>query len=357
METNEAKYLNALNLALGADFLTLHRLKESFLTYERIWYQAHELGHALNRPKEKILEAKTRIDPEIEWQKLKDLNINFILKEDINYPDLLKEIPYSPLGIYVRGELNPKTIKIAIVGTRRPSYYGKQVAEQITSELAKAQLEIVSGLSWGTDTIVHKAALKHKTKTIAVLATGLDIIYPPINKKLAQDIMKNGCLISEYPLSTQPLKHHFPLRNRIISGLSSGIIVTEAPFKSGALITAKYALDQNREVFAVPGPITSNISIGTNKLIQQGAKLILSAKDVFQELNLDQDQEMKEKVLDLETKQEQEVMVFFKDANPILIDKIIEDTMLEASEVLATITELELKGHLRNIGGGKYIKV
>lgn len=359
MEISEHKYLNALNLALGADFLTLYRLKERFESYESIWNlkssDAENIPD-LHKSKERILKAKDTINPDEEWQKLKNQNIDFLLKEDDHYPKLLKEIPHAPLGLYVKGIINPDSIKISVVGTRRPSYYGKQAAEQITGELSKAQIDVVSGLAWGTDTIVHKTALKYGAKTLAVLGCGIDIIYPPVNKKLAQEIIKNGALISEYPLGTPPVKYHFPLRNRIISGLSLGVIVTEAPLKSGALITAKYALDQNREVFSVPGPITSNLSIGTNRLIQQGAKLILSARDVFEELNLDLNLDTKEKMIELEDKQEEEIMAYFLDSEPILIDKIIEQSNLEASEVLSTITSLELKGLIKNIGGGNYIK-
>jgi DNA processing protein len=213
----------------------------------------------------------------------------------------------------------------------------------------------VAGLAWGIDTIVHKTALKYKTKTLAVLGSGLNIVYPPINKKLSEAIIKNGTLISEYPLDTPAKKYHFPLRNRIISGLCQGVVVVEAPLKSGALITAKYALEQNREVFSVPGPIFSNVSIGTNRLIQEGAKLILSARDIFDELNITSP-DTKEKIETLENKTEEVIMSFFKNDEPVLIDKIIEESNFKTAEILAALTNLELKGLIKNIGGGYYVK-
>lgn len=353
----EKIYLNALNLTIKDDLLSLHRLREFFSSYEEIWSLKTKptLPLALAKTLEKIRTNQPAIDPQKEYERLKREEINFLIKEESSYPALLKEIAYAPLGLYLKGEPLSDNLKIALVGTRRPSFYGKKAAEEIAASLAKAQIDLVAGLAWGIDTIVHKTALKYKTKTLAVLGSGLNIIYPPINKKLAENISKSGTLISEYPLDTPPKKYHFPLRNRIISGLCQGVVIIEAPLKSGALITAKYAVEQNREVFSVPGPIFSNVSVGTNRLIQEGAKLILSANDIFEELNI-ANPETKEKIKKLESKTEEIIMSFFKDNEPLLIDKIIEQSNLKTAEVLAALTNLELNGLIKNIGGGYYLK-
>lgn len=354
----EKIYLNALNLVLKDDLMGLYRLREAINSYEQIWnlkQKPKTLTPALTKILQKIQENQNEINPFEEYERLKKEGITFILKEEPSYPALLKEIAYAPLGLYLKGEPLSENLKIAVVGTRRPSYYGKRAAEEIAATLAKAQVELVAGLAWGIDTIVHKTALKYKTKTLAVLGSGLNIIYPPINKKLSEAIIKNGTLISEYPLDTPAKKYHFPLRNRIISGLCQGVVVVEAPLKSGALITAKYALEQNREVFSVPGPIFSNVSIGTNRLIQEGAKLILSARDIFDELNITSP-DTKEKIETLENKTEEVIMSFFKNDEPVLIDKIIEESNFKTAEILAALTNLELKGLIKNIGGGYYVK-
>ena len=355
----EHKYFNALNIALKDDFLNLEPIYRKINSFEKIWleniFQTPETTKEKNIW-EKIRAAKKEIDPDKEWEKIKNNEIEIILITDEKYPQKLKEITYPPLGFYLKGHFCPSSINIAVVGTRRPSYYGKQVAEQLTLELAQSGANIISGLAWGIDTISHKAALKANGYTLAILGSGLDIIYPPINKRLAQEILKNGGLISEYCLNTPPLKHHFPLRNRLISGLADGVVVIEAPLKSGALITAKFALDQNREVFAVPGPIFSNISIGTNRLIQQGAKLVMNAQDIFDEFNIALPEKVKKQRIVLETKQEKTIMALLqKKQKPLLIDEIMEQVDLTPAEVLATITSLELKGHLKNIGGGRYV--
>jgi len=363
-ETNnfhkEAVYYNCLNIALQGDFLNLEKLKQAFESYENIWFlkssQQTEQIKNFPRLKETIISYQHKLDPEKEFAKLSLNNVNLILLEQDSYPSILKQINHAPLGLYIKGQL-PKEpyLALAIVGTRRPSYYGKQAAEQISSQLSQAGAVIVSGLAWGTDTICHKACLKNKGQTIAVLGSGLDIIYPPVNKKLAQEITASGCIISEYSLNTLPLKHHFPLRNRIISGLSSGTIVIEAPLKSGSLITSRFALDQNREVFAIPGPINSNLSVGTNKLIQQGAKLITCAKDVLEEFGIDLPQDIQNKMAEIETKQEKEILSLFDSSEIISIDKIIEVSNLKAAEAISVIIELENKGYIKNTGNGQYI--
>ena len=280
--------------------------------------------------------------------------IKTISIEDKNYPKLLKEIKDPPKILYYLGELKPQENCFAIVGTRRYSPYGKQVALEIAGDLAEAGLTIVSGLAPGIDTFAHTATIERNKRTIAVLGTGLDqkSIYPQSNLKLAQKILETGgCLISEYPPGTSGAKFTFPQRNRIISGLSRGILVVEAKEKSGALITASFAFSQKRKIFAVPGPIYSSNSKGCHYLIKKGAKLVENANDILQELNL--------LCLTPGIKQsgENEEENFILDAlkeGALYIDEIIKRTKLPAATVASTLAILEIKGKVKNLGGNIY---
>lgn len=206
-----------------------------------------------------------------------------------NYPENLRNIYDPPKKLYVLG--NFKILKekaIAIVGSRKATEYGKKVAFQISQELTKENINIVSGLAIGIDTYAHLGAIsiQNQAGTIAVLGSGIDVIYPKENTELARKIIQTGgCIVSEYPLGTKPNKINFPQRNRIISGLSDGVVVVEASEKSGSLITAEFGIEQGKEIFAVPGNIDNSLSKGTNKLIQDGAKMILSSKDILEEIN------------------------------------------------------------------------
>src|SRR5260370_38166467 len=232
---------------------------------------------------ENVVKLRTTSTPQRELEKLEKLRIRVITWKDKNYPPLLREIDDSPPVLYTYGTLTEADqFALAVVGTRNSTTYGRQVTERIVTELAKGQVTIVSGLALGIDTIAHTAALDAGGRTIAVLASGLDIIYHPTNRCLARRIVESGqgVLITEYPLGVQPEGGNFPARNRIISGLALGVLVVEAPEKSGALITADRALKQGREVFAVPGSILSNRSTGVNKLIQDGARPVMDLRDI-----------------------------------------------------------------------------
>ena len=274
---------------------------------------------------------------------------------DKNYPKLLKKIKDAPEVIYYRGELNPSEQCFAIVGTRRFSSYGKQVALEIAGDLAEAGLTIVSGLAPGIDTFAHTAVVERRKRTIAVLGTGLDekSIYPQSNLKLAQKILETGgCLISEYPPGTCGTKFTFPQRNRIISGLSLGVLVVEAKQKSGALITAHHAFEQNRKVFAIPGSIYSLNSKGCHYLIKKGAKLVENANDILKEFNFPLPTPGVGYPIG-KTEEENLILEALKEG-PLYIDKIIEKTKLKASEVASTLAILEIKGKVRNLGGNIY---
>lgn len=271
------------------------------------------------------------------------------------YPKILKEIHDPPKVLYIRGSFNEKDrIAIGVVGTRDYTNYGKQVTENITKELARSGITIVSGLAKGIDTFAHKSAIENGGRTIAVTGSSVDqkSIYPACNRKLADKITENGAVISEYPPGKKSERWFFAQRNRIISGLSLGILVVEAPEKSGALITAAQALEQNREVFAVPGSIYSENSIGTNKLIKMGAKLVTCANDILEELNLPLVKNTT-KQFKPENKQE-EIIINIISKEPIHINEIVKKGKLDISVVNSILISLELQGVIKNLNGGQY---
>lgn len=308
----------------------------------------------------KIVETeRPKIDLEKEWERLKKNNIDFICASDQEYPALLKEIHNPPIGLFARGKIPEREISVAIVGTRKATHYGLNVAKTITQDLIKQGIIIVSGLALGIDTASHKSAIEMNGKTIAVLGGGIDeaSLYPPTNRSLAQKISNGfGAVISEYPIGTPSLTHHFPNRNRIISGLSKATIVVEADLESGALITARFALEQNREVFAIPGNITNPYSAGPNALIKQGAQIITSAADVLETLNIPQIKEtVKAKKIFPSSPEEIKILEII-DNEPIDLDLIIRTAGLDTKIVHSTLTVMEMKGLVKNIGAGFYIK-
>ena len=279
---------------------------------------------------------------------------------DEQYPPLLKETADAPILLFVKGEINPQDYHaIAIVGTRSPDSYGRIVSDQFGEKLVQAGLTIVSGLARGVDTYAHQSAIKAKGRTIAVLGSGVDIIYPPENAFLAEKIIQNGALISEFPMGTKPDATNFPRRNRIIAGLCLGTLVVEAGRKSGALITATYAIDNDREVFAIPGNITSPKSIGTNKLIQEGAKLVTSVEDILEGLGSGFEfsghisyREPEETFNPLELK----ILESLSD-QPVHIDKISELNELDVSHTLAALLTLELGGYIKQLAGKMFVRI
>ena len=275
--------------------------------------------------------------------------------EDRDYPKLLKKIKDPPKILYCLGSLPRADLKgFAVVGTRRCSTYGKQAASEIAADLADAGLTIVSGFAKGIDTCAHQAVIERGKRTIAILGTGLDekSIYPKSNLKLINKVLETeGCLISEYPPGTHGSEFTFPKRNRLISGISLGVLVVEAKRKSGALITANYAFSQNREVFAIPGSIYSSNSKGTHYLIKKGAKLVENANDILKELKLPFVE--KTKKFEGETSEENLILKTLKEES-LHIDKIIEKTKLSASSVASTLAILEIKNKIKNLGGSVY---
>lgn len=274
-----------------------------------------------------------------------------------DYPYILKEIHDPPKEFYMAGEIiEQDKIAVAIVGTRKYSQYGKQVTMEIAGELAKLGITIVSGLAKGIDTFAHQAALENKGRTIAVLGSGLDkkSFFPSSNYQLGEKISQRGAVISEYPEGTRGTQFTFPQRNRIVSGLSLGVLVVEAPEKSGALITAALALEQNREVFAIPGSIYDENSKGTNQLIKLGAKPVTCVEDILEELNLLHLLKIERKKIEPETKEE-EIIFSVLSLQPTHIDEIIKKSGLPTPIVNSTLMMLELKKAVRNLGKGNYV--
>ncbi len=272
-----------------------------------------------------------------------------------HYPERLRQIHEPPAMLYMRGDMLPQDdIAIAIVGSRKCTQYGKQVSYDLAFSLAKAGVTIVSGMALGIDGEAHRGALDAGGRTIAVLGTGIDekSIYPHTHLSLAQRILKNGVVMSEFEPGTPGLPHHFPQRNRIISGLSLGVVVVEGSEKSGSLITANFALEQGKDVFAVPGPIFAQTSIGTNKLIQQGAKLILNAQDVLDELGLEQ-QPIQLKV-DEQLSKEYMLILSAITQEAISANDLIVKTQLPSSFVLEALTMLELQNKIQRLDAHTY---
>lgn len=278
--------------------------------------------------------------------------------QSTDYPDTLKNIHNPPQELYIKGKIiNQDKLAIGVVGTRKCSQYGKQVTLDIAGQLAKSGIAIVSGLAKGIDTYAHQAALENNGRTIAVLGNGIDrkSFYPSSNYKLSEKIAQNGAVITEYSEGTRGTQFTFPERNRIISGLSLGVLVIEAPLKSGALITANWALEQNKEVFAIPGSIYKENSQGTNRLIKMGAKLVTNIEDILEELNLSHLKHFSDENKIKPANKQEEIVISFLSAQPIHIDQIIKKSGLETNVVNSTLTILELKGVIRNLGRGNYV--
>jgi DNA processing protein len=305
-----------------------------------------------------LLKLRAEIDLEKELGAVHDLGISIVTIADDQYPQGLRSVPQAPPVLYMKGQiLEEDQFAIAVVGTRRKTSYGKQVAEELAQFLAANGITVISGLARGIDTIAHQGALDAGGRTIAVMGCGLDITYPPENRQLSQEIIQHGALVSEFFPGTQPEAVNFPPRNRIISGLARAVVVVEADERSGALITAKFAIEQSRDVFAVPGSIYAPRSRGTNRLISDGAIPLLDFKDLLLVLNLEQTADFRY-VQQLLPGDETELLLLetMRD-EPLHIDEIQNITGLAADKVSAALTMMELKGFVRKTGNMTYQSV
>ena len=364
---SEAKYFNAFNQVEEIGARTFKKLLAGFGNITKAWQviaggrissdRLVKLGITA-KVSQAIIEKCAGIDPDKEMAKVEAEGLRAITINDTEYPKKLKEIYDPPALLYCRGQIQPQDdLGIAIVGTRRMSYYGKQVTPNLAYDLAKAGLTIISGLAKGIDTLAHKAALEAGGRTLAIIGSGLDrrSFYPGENWNLALKIAQTGAVLSEYPLGTAGLPQHFPARNRIVAGLALGVLVIEAPEKSGALLTARHALEQNREVFAVPGSIFDLNTCGTNNLIKMGAKLVLSGQDVLDELQLGVVVDKQEAKKILADTKEEAVILEHLSHQPIHIDNLVKLTKLATSAITSTLTLMEMKGKIKDLGGMNYV--
>ncbi len=358
---NDKRYWIGFNLVKGIGAVRMRALLAYF----------DSLGDAWNAPVEQLQEAglsprlaesavnlRAKVDLEKIWNQIEKQGISVLTWDDELYPPRLKEIEQPPPVLYARGEITlDDHYAVAIVGTRRVTPYGRQIAEDLAAFLAGQGITVVSGLARGVDAVAHSAALKAGGRTIAVLGSGVDKIYPPEHLQIAEKMMKQGAVVSDYAVGTPPESANFPPRNRIIAGLSMATVVVEAGETSGALITAEFAAEQGREVFAVPGSILAPQSKGANKLIQQGAHPLLSPQDLTQALNLTRTGDFKaaRKAIPADALEAQ--LLAALGAEPVHVDEIRNATGLPIEKVSATLTLMELKGMVRQVGGMSYISV
>lgn len=358
---DDKKYWIGFNLIKGIGAVRMQGLIVYFGDLESAWSASPSdlAGAGLGlKLIERVIQARGNVDLDKVWDKMEKQGIKILTWQDESYPQRLKEIDQPPPVIYIRGEYLPDDLfSVAIVGTRRVTPYGRQITEELSSFLAASGLTVISGLARGVDAIAHQTALKAGGRTIAVLGSGVDKIYPPEHRGLAEQMMERGAIISDYAPGTPPDASNFPPRNRIISGLSLAVVVVEAGETSGALITAEFAAEQGREVFAVPGSILAPQSKGTNKLIQKGALPLLSVNDLMQALDITRmdDQKAVRKIMPADATEAKLLSVLGNE--PLHVDEIRNQSELPIEKVSAALALMELKGMVRQVGGMNYVAV
>lgn len=355
------KYWLALSFVPGVGPVLYKRLIEHFHLPVRVFSSSIEelkriegIGEKLAKD---ILMADLREKVEIELSRIEKENVKVITLLDDLYPENLKRIYDPPPFLYMKGEIKKEDNRaIAIVGSRKATTYGRLMAERLSKDLASQGITVVSGMARGIDTFSHQGALSVEGRTIAVLGCGIDIVYPSENIGLRDKIIKSGAVFTEFPFSTPPEGGNFPSRNRIISGLSLGVVIIEATSDSGSLITASAALDQGREVFAVPGNITSRLSQGTNKLIKKGAKLVEDVDDIFEEIlpQIEKKRKKREARKPVLTTEEEVIYSLLSD-EPKHIDTINRESRLTSNKVLSLLLCMEIKGAVRQLPGKSFV--
>ena len=356
---NDLRYWIGFNIVRGIGPMRLRALLDYFGDVERAWHAPVEGLRRTgldSRSLKNLLAARSTLDLERELERIAATGARVLTWESPDYPRLLHEIAAPPPVLYVKGTLTEEDAwAMAVVGTRRASTGGREVTRRLATTLACSGITIVSGLARGIDSVAHRAALKAGGRTIAVLGCGIDRVYPPEHRKLAEEITAHGALVSDYPLGTKPEGKNFPPRNRIISGLSLGVLITEAGVRSGALITADYAAEQGRDVFAVPGSILMRGSAGTNALIQDGAKVVLGPEDILEELNLTMAVEHTEARQVLPSNETEAALLAHLSAEPTHVDELQQQVELPIPQVTSTLALMELKGMVRQVGGMNYV--
>lgn len=364
---DDIKYWLALSFIKDTGPITIKRLLSVFHSPERIlkasFKELREVEDIGELRAKRIYKFNSWNMVEEELKKIKNYNISIITYADREYPENLRHIDDSPIILYAKGSfIKDDKYAIAIVGSRLMTEYGRSIANKIASELSSLGITIVSGMARGIDTVAHKGALKAGGRSIAVLGCGLDKPYPPENIELFEALSNSGSVISEFPLGTPPNKENFPKRNRLISGLSLGVLVVEAAISSGSLITTGYALEQGKDVFAIPGNITSRHSEGTNSLIKKGAKLVQNVDDILEEIapqfkNLisKTSKEFFSKNLDkLEITNEEKAICNILGSEPKHIDTIVRETSISTARLSGMLLGLEIKGIVKQADGKRF---
>ncbi len=351
-------YWIGLNLVRGIGAVRFRHLLDFFGDAKTAWHasEPHLRAAGLSEKiAQNLIQLRAGVDLSLIETQLNALHVTVLTWDDPQYPRRLHEIDQPPPILYVRGTLtDADEWAVAIVGTRRVTTYGRQVTEQLATALAQNGITVISGLARGTDSIAHQTALKAGGRTISVLGSGVDRLYPPENKRLAEEMIEKGAVMSDYPLGTQPEASNFPPRNRIISGLAMAVVVVEASQQSGALITAEFAAEQGREVFAVPGSIFAPQSQGTNRLIQQGARPMLSPQEILEALNLGRVAQHREaRAIIPANALEAQILTLIRN-EALHVDDISVQAQLPIKEVSATLAMMELKGLVRQMGGMQY---
>lgn len=356
----ELRYWLGFHLIPRVGGARIGRLVEHFGSVASAWDAGERELRAAGLPADavaSILSERPKIDIDAELERLARHGVRPLTLDDDEYPRLLRHIPSPPPILYVRGEMLPTDeLAIGIVGTRRATSYGADMAARIAADLAHAGVTVVSGLALGIDTVAHRSTLDAGGRTIAVFGCGLDTIYPPRNRNLAERIVENGAVVSEYPLGTRPDARNFPVRNRIISGLSRGVAVIEAPLRSGALITTMFAGEQGRDVFAVPGSALSSASAGCHALIRDGATLVTSGDHILEYLDVAAVEAHTQSRIALPETDAERILILLVGAEPRHIDELAHDSGLPIHEASGTLLAMELKGLIRGAGAGHYVR-
>lgn len=361
------KYWLGFSLVPGIGPKRLLLLAQAFSDLSSAWHASESQLRAAGLDTEttaNLLRMQVQLNLDGEMSRIERVGAHLLTPEDDAYPALLRNLPDAPLTLYMRGTLVPQDeLALAVVGTRKASGYGRDATAYFSRQLAAQGVTIVSGLAHGIDAVAHRNALEAGGRTIAVMGCGIDRIYPPDHAELARQIVQNGALVSEFPLGTKPEARNFPRRNRIISGISLGVLIVEAPEQSGAMITATLAGEQGKEVFAVPGSVFNAASVGTNRLIQDGAKLVITVDDILDELNIAR-RKVEARALTKQIaptgssagEQERAVLAFLN-SDPLPVDELALRSALPASELLGVLTLLELQGYVEADGRGNYRRI
>ena len=353
----------ALNMVPNLGPVRLRSLLEVFESPERILAARREKLHAVASLNRSVIDSlvswESLVDLTAELKRIREFEATVVTLEDPDYPELLREIHDPPTVLYLWGKLDPRDKNaVGVVGSRRTSHYGLECAKKISFQIAYAGLTVVSGLALGIDSAAHQGALAAKGRTIAVLGGGLLHLYPPENRPLAEKISASGAVVTEFPMDTKPDRQTFPMRNRIISGWGFGLLVVEAGLNSGALISASQAADQGRSLYAIPGPIDRPTSLGSNRLIQQGAKLVMSVEDILEDL-----QTLFPKTPELTASKppglEGDLLKVYDaiSSQETSIDEIIERSGLAAASAAVALLQLEMQHLVRQLPGKYFVKL